>query len=288
MQRISTSPNGVFKDGVPGVSRGTKCNAAWHNAVQEEICNLIERAGGTLDPNDNGQVYGLLRETLDRIFKGPVSVQDPDHPGTEVTIDPDAVTIYGVKLQRAIVNEIVLLAINECVSIAKALVVNAGLTVKGGVSIEGYTNAESIVCRSIDSILGVICRANLSVGGTASIKALEADSSVFKLAVSSVDFRKEISEQESEIEENDFYGNRIRGRVIVVTGEDQRYLQKSVTITASPVNGRRLHVVNMAVARDGYVFVKWNGSNLCVLGPGADKWFVANLNAWYMDRDTVG
>ena len=35
MQRISTEQDGVFKNGVPGLRRGTRVNAEWFNALQE-------------------------------------------------------------------------------------------------------------------------------------------------------------------------------------------------------------------------------------------------------------
>lgn len=60
MQRISTEPDGVFKDGVPGVQRGTKFNAGWCNAVQEELANFIEAAGLKLDADDSEQLWKAL------------------------------------------------------------------------------------------------------------------------------------------------------------------------------------------------------------------------------------
>lgn len=60
MQRISTEPDGVFKNGVPGVQRGTKFNAAWCNAVQEELANFIEAAGLELDADDSEQLWKAL------------------------------------------------------------------------------------------------------------------------------------------------------------------------------------------------------------------------------------
>ena len=60
MQRISTEPDGVFKNGVPGVQRGTKFNAEWCNAVQEELANFIETAGLELDADDSEQLWKAL------------------------------------------------------------------------------------------------------------------------------------------------------------------------------------------------------------------------------------
>ena len=57
MQRISTEPDGIFKNGVPGVQRGTKFNAEWCNAVQEELANFIETAGLALNAGDSEQLW---------------------------------------------------------------------------------------------------------------------------------------------------------------------------------------------------------------------------------------
>ena len=64
MQRISTETDGVFRNGVRGVQRGTKFNAEWCNAVQEEIAGFIESAGLQLDVNDNGQLVAALLAML--------------------------------------------------------------------------------------------------------------------------------------------------------------------------------------------------------------------------------
>lgn len=60
MQRISTEPDGVFKNGVPGVQRGTKFNAEWCNAVQDELANFIEATGLELDADDSEQLWKAL------------------------------------------------------------------------------------------------------------------------------------------------------------------------------------------------------------------------------------
>lgn len=60
MQRIQ-EVGGVFVGGDPSTNtKGTIVTADWLNAVQEELAGLVEALGGTLDPEDNGQVYALL------------------------------------------------------------------------------------------------------------------------------------------------------------------------------------------------------------------------------------
>lgn len=72
MQRISTEPDGVFKNGVPGVQRGTKFNAEWCNAVQEELANFIETAGLELDADDSEQLWKALLA----VFAAGISLGD--------------------------------------------------------------------------------------------------------------------------------------------------------------------------------------------------------------------
>ena len=288
MQKISTEADGVFKDGVPGVSRGTKCNAAWHNAVQNELCTLLTLNGVTLDPNDNTQLYNLFRETLDRIFKSSVSVQDPEHPGTETTIDADAITIYGVKLQRSEIQNVIWLIINECVNIAKSLSVADSLQVNGDVRVAGQTILAAVVCNALRSVGDIVCNGNFAANNGASINILSANSATFKSALSSVDHTQDYGGSDVEIDNNDFSNSRKRIRAIVMTGDDRQHPSRVLNLVATPVDGLKINVVNMATASDGYVFVKWNTRNLCVLAPGSDRWFVASAGSWLMDRVTIG
>lgn len=76
MDRIATATKAVdlhgagkhgFTGGNPnGSTPPTKLSADWCNAVQEEICNLIEGADVTLDDADNGQ----LLESVGRMVRG--------------------------------------------------------------------------------------------------------------------------------------------------------------------------------------------------------------------------
>lgn len=63
MQRISgwSAQNGRFvaEDPTSGVP-GTIVSASWLNSVQEELCNLLERAGIELDGSDDAQLHRLL------------------------------------------------------------------------------------------------------------------------------------------------------------------------------------------------------------------------------------
>ena len=288
MQKISTEPDGVFKNGVPGVSRGTKCNAEWHNAVQNELCNLLTLNGVTLDPNDNTQLYNLFRETLDRIFKSSVSVQDPENPGTETTIDADAITIYGVKLHRSEIQNVIWLVINECVNIAKSLAVAGSLQVNGDANVDGQTTLADVVCNALRSVGDIVCNGNFAANNAASFNILTAKSATFNSALSAVDHTQDYGGSDVEIDNNDFSNSRKRIRAIVLTGDDANHPSRIVNITATPVDGLKIHVVNMASAANGNVFVRWNNNNLCVIAPGADRWFAVAANSWIMDRVTVG
>lgn len=290
MQRISTEQDGVFKNGVPGLRRGTRVNAEWFNALQEEICNLLEQNGISLIPSTNNQLYTLFRETLDRIFKGPVSVQDPDHPGTETTIDPDAVTIYGIKLSWSEVQGVVTLLINECVSILKNLSVEGSLNVSGGANFEGWLNVllYGIITKSITVNEGALFNQNITVNGNSNLNTMTANQALIKDLYSAVDFAQDYGGTENvEIDNSIFNATRKSYRAVVLSGISG-HPQRAVNITASPSEGLKLHVVNMAVANDGFVFVKWNQNNLCVLAPGVGKWFSVNSGSWIMDRYLVG
>lgn len=290
MQRISTEQDGIFKNGVPGLRRGTRVNAEWFNALQEEICKLLELNGISLDPSTNTQLYTLFRETLDRIFKGPVSVQDPNHPGTETTIDPDAVTIYGVKLQRSEIQDVVWLLINECVSMLKNLDVAGSLHVAGGADFDGWLKvlAYGIITKGLTSKEGILCEGDLAVLGNSSLNVLASNSATFKALYSAVDFVQDYGGTEDvEIDNAVFGSTRKRYRAVVLSGVSG-HPQRAVNITASPSEGLKLHVINMALSNDGFVFVKWNQNNLCVLAPGVDRWFSVNSGSWVMDRYMIG
>jgi hypothetical protein len=47
--------------GVPG----TVCDSSWLNAVQNEICNVVEGAGMELDRQDNGQLNKAIKKIAD-------------------------------------------------------------------------------------------------------------------------------------------------------------------------------------------------------------------------------
>lgn len=60
MQRIDTATaiDEKFTDGNPETGRkATQFNAAWCNAVQEEIANAIEKNGEVLEPKDSSQLF---------------------------------------------------------------------------------------------------------------------------------------------------------------------------------------------------------------------------------------
>ena len=70
MQRIDTltaaadlhgkGKNG-FTDGDPATGlAATELAAAWFNAVQEELANIIELSGGTLDKGNTAQVHQAI------------------------------------------------------------------------------------------------------------------------------------------------------------------------------------------------------------------------------------
>lgn len=154
MQRISTEPDGVFKNGVPGVQRGTKFNAEWCNAVQEELANFIEAAGLKLNADDSEQLWKALLA----VFAAGLSLGDSmvhgsgsganssatlNHDKLGVTATGDVAAelhaefvkfIRGQKTAQIgtkIVSNNIIVTINEIVEFAKSLIVKNILTVEG-------------------------------------------------------------------------------------------------------------------------------------------------------------
>jgi len=69
MKRIE-SPDGRFAAGDPTIRKpGTLVTSTWMNALQDEICNVIEQAGLTLDDNDQTQ----LRAAIGNMINGAIT-----------------------------------------------------------------------------------------------------------------------------------------------------------------------------------------------------------------------
>lgn len=51
-----------FTNGDPGQGiPETDLNAEWFNSVQRELCNIVTGAGGSLDPNNDAQIWAVLK-----------------------------------------------------------------------------------------------------------------------------------------------------------------------------------------------------------------------------------
>ena len=160
MQRISTETDGHFKNGVRGVQRGTKFNAEWCNAVQEEIATFIEAAGITLDASNNSQLYAALLAILAAgIETGSVTVNNGEITVTgqggacrisnggmvvsftrggsaaEVSFSANGIDIDGVELTKTTSSGVAVLSISEAVELAKNLIVNGTVSFRNNVSI---------------------------------------------------------------------------------------------------------------------------------------------------------
>lgn len=298
MQRISTEQDGVFKNGVPGVSRGTKVNAAWFNAVQEELCYLIEHCGITLDPAVNTQLYSALREAIEGIFEDSLIVNSSQVAGKRVTIDSESIDIDGVEMKSVLINDVITLVVDETVKLLKNLIVLGDLSVDGRVNIGGGVVALSALLNQLtvngSSVFNnlVSFNGNAVFNFSAAVKALEADHATFKAAVSTVDDSIALADQVSfEISDSVFSNGKKRIRAVVVSGVtiDAGTFLRVVNITANPVNGRFLHVVNRSLNTQGFVTVQYNSNVLCVLAPGSDRWFCAiGDTTWAMDESTIG
>lgn len=73
MERINTSTAAPdlfgpgkdgFTDGDPGLAPETALDAAWFNAVQEELANAVEASGQELDLADNTQLHKAIQQPV--------------------------------------------------------------------------------------------------------------------------------------------------------------------------------------------------------------------------------
>ena len=66
MQKIgditnTATPDGEFTGGsVAGGVQPTLLESRWHNTVQRELCNIITKNGGVLDPDNDSQLFEML------------------------------------------------------------------------------------------------------------------------------------------------------------------------------------------------------------------------------------
>lgn len=158
MQRISTETDGVFKNGVPGVQRGTKFNAEWCNAVQEELCNFIVSAGLSLDADDSGQLWkALLAVFTAGVTLGNSTVAGGSGSSSQarlkhtglgvfadgVNVELGAENIELVRGQKSahigskIESNNIVVTVDEIVELAKNLIVKGLLKVEGNAQFDG-------------------------------------------------------------------------------------------------------------------------------------------------------
>ena len=69
MHRVDGDGNvsGSFIEGVPGLQEATVITGAWLNAVQEEMANVVEGTGATLNKADNTQLWTRLKAWFGRL-----------------------------------------------------------------------------------------------------------------------------------------------------------------------------------------------------------------------------
>lgn len=68
MQRVDNDPSDLFENGNPTTSvEGTRVMAEWLNAIQEELCYIVEEAGLTIDTEDDTQILEALTRMFGRV-----------------------------------------------------------------------------------------------------------------------------------------------------------------------------------------------------------------------------
>lgn len=158
MQRISTEPDGVFKNGVPGVQRGTKFNAEWCNAVQGELCNFILLAGLSLDADDSKQLWKALLAVFtagvtlgnSTVVGGSGSSSQARLKHTGLGVFADGVNVElgaeNIELVRGqksahigskIESNNIVVTVDEIVELAKNLIVKGLLKIEGDAQFDG-------------------------------------------------------------------------------------------------------------------------------------------------------
>lgn len=158
MQRISTEPDGIFKNGVPGVQRGTKFDAEWCNAVQEEICNFITEAGLTLNGADQKQLWKALLTVFaagvtlgnSTIVGGSGSSSQARLKHTGLGVFSDGVNVEigaeNIELVRGqksahigskFESNNIVVTVDEIVELAKNLIVKGLLKIEGNAQFDG-------------------------------------------------------------------------------------------------------------------------------------------------------
>jgi hypothetical protein len=100
MHRIDTSTatiDNLFTEGDPvGGTPATVVSADFLNALQEEICGVIEGAGSTLNKGNNAQLLAAIQNLIANNLPSvpPVPVEDlwmdPDYPGSNVSLGATA------------------------------------------------------------------------------------------------------------------------------------------------------------------------------------------------------
>ena len=191
MQRISTEVDGIFKNGVRGVQRGTRFNAEWCNAVQEELCNFIVSAGLSLDANDSGQLWKALLA----VFAAGISIGNSTvvggsgsssqarlkHTGLGVfadgvNVELGAENIELVRGQKSahigskIESNNIVVTVDEIVELAKNLIVKGFLKVEGNAQFDGGVGVTGAL-----NVGGAIAAAGGFIGGASGGSGTQAN-----------------------------------------------------------------------------------------------------------------
>lgn len=95
MQRVDNAPDDLFENGDPSTgTAGTRVMAEWLNAVQEELANVIEAYGLTLDDEDDEQLVAVLNRFVDWWMLESATVAYDD--AANFTVAGDRTAIYTV------------------------------------------------------------------------------------------------------------------------------------------------------------------------------------------------
>lgn len=147
MHRIDGPGNvsGSYSGGIPGVQQATRVTADAMNAIQEEICGVIESTGAVLNKADNTQLTTALEETYGRLAQTNTWTAANTFDNS---LTANVVTINGALTANSTItlnNDVTVLgAVSATELIAGAGGIStAGSATVGGLTVQGVTPASS-------------------------------------------------------------------------------------------------------------------------------------------------
>lgn len=178
MHRIDTATavDGRFVNKDPYHSiRATKLNAEWFNSVQEEICNLLEDNGVTLDSDNDEQLSSLFGQVLSGVYsaqghRNKVAISAAGVAVRQNNVDVIALDADSEEIRCQLPDGKLTLIDADGISSEAGLFDSLGVN---NVLTLGHNGLSFLPVDSNDpSVAGAVYTGNLSIGSTTSEKNL--------------------------------------------------------------------------------------------------------------------